>query len=60
MKGSDRNLECAHGTHQFNDVMGLIPAGIQQRETSRPLQQQVVVDLVLMNVVLLNALFIRG
>ena len=60
MKGSDRNLECAHGTHQLNDVMGLIPAGIEQRETSRPLPHKVVIDLVLMNVVLFTALVIRG
>ena len=36
MKGSDLNLECTHGTHQLNDVMGLIPAGIQQSEPSLP------------------------
>ena len=40
---ADRDLESTHRSDQMNDVMGVIPGWIQQREGSRTLQNKLVV-----------------
>ena len=51
--GADRDLESTHRSDQMNDVMGVIPSRIEQREGSRTLKYKVVVYLMPMHVVLL-------
>ena len=51
--GADGDLQSTHRSRQMNDVMGMIPGWIEQREGASPLQNKVVVHLMMVHVVLL-------
>ena len=51
--GADRDLQSTHRSDQMNDVMGMIPGRIEQREGARTFKDKVVVHLMTVHVVLL-------
>lgn len=54
--GADRDLQSTHRSDQMNDVMGLIPGWIEQREGARTFKDKVVVHLMTVHVVLLSTI----
>ena len=57
---ADRDLQSTHRSDQMNDVMGMIPGWIEQREGARTFKDKVVVHLMTVHVVRLLTLLVGG